>query len=169
MKKFIIIFLFFSVLQSCTSKSEPCDDKTDSNGFIKDTDQKIMLASDKAIDLFKQIDKAWFERDYEKIKTIVSKDATLRFANGDKGVGPQALIDLIEKEYQENINDGTGWEWSTDYAFSVKNSPTNNPKPGDLGEWVLAEFTTKKLNIIEWYQFNEGKLINWYQFNSLKK
>ena len=71
--------------------------------------------------------------------------------------------------YQENINNGAEWGWTTDYAFSVKNTPTDNPKTGDIGEWVLAEFTSEKFNTIEWYQFNEGKLINWYQFNSTVK
>ena len=90
----------------------------------------------------------------------------MRFANGEKGEGPDDLINLIEKEYQENLENGVEWGWNTEYAFSVKNSPTDDPKSGDIGEWVLAEFTNEKLNIIEWYQFNDGKLINWYQFNA---
>ena len=77
-----------------------------------------MLASDNVINIFKAIDKAWFDRDYDKIKTLVAKDATLRFANGDKGEGPDDLINLIEKEYQENLENGVEWGWTTDYAFS---------------------------------------------------
>ncbi len=163
MKKVFIVGL---LLIGCSQKNLPCDEKIQSNGFIIDTNQQVMLASEKAVDLFKEIDKAWFERDYDKIKTLVAEDANLRFASGDKGVGPMDLINLIEKEYKENTSSGTEWGWTTDYAFSVKNTPTENPKPGDIGEWVLAEFTSKKFNTIEWYQFNGGKLINWYQFNS---
>ncbi len=164
MKK--ILLLICLSLIGCNNMSQESDHKIKSNGFIINTDQKIMLASDDVINIFKAIDKAWFDRDYDKIKTLVAKDATLRFANGDKGEGPDDLINLIEKEYQENLENGVEWGWTTDYAFSVKNTPTDNPKPGDIGEWVLAEFTSEKFNTIEWYQFNEGKLINWYQFNS---
>jgi len=53
------------------------------------------------------------------------------------------LINLINKEYEENTNNGIKWGWTTDYAFSVKNTPTDNPKAGDIGEWVLAEFTSE--------------------------
>ena len=164
MKK--LSFLIVLLLISCNQTNQPCDNEIKSNGFIADTDQGVMLASDNAVDLFKSLDKAWFDRDYEKIKTLVAENATLRFASGEKGEGPEDLINLIEKEYQENINNGAEWGWTTDYAFSVKNTPTDNPKTGDIGEWVLAEFTSEKFNTIEWYQFNEGKLINWYQFNS---
>ena len=164
MKK--IIFIVGLLLTACNQSQQPCDDKIKANGFIIDTEQQVMLASNNAVDIFKEIDKAWFERDYEKIKSLVAEEATLRFANGDKGVGPKDLINLIKKEYEENTNNGIKWGWTTDYAFSVKNTPTDNPKAGDIGEWVLAEFTSEKFNTIEWYQFNDGKLINWYQFNS---
>ena len=161
-KLFIVLILFIA----CDQKSHPCDNEINSNGFIINTDQQVMLASSSSVELFKEIDKAWFERDYEKIRSLVADSATLRFANGDKGVGPNDLISLIKKEYEENTNNGIEWGWTTDYAFSVKNTPTKNPKAGDVGEWVLAEFTSEKFNTIEWYQFNDGKLINWYQFNA---
>jgi len=165
MKKiFLLIGLLLTI--GCFNLNQQSDDIIKSNGFIMDTEQKIMLASEDAVNLFKAIDKAWLDRDYNKIKSLVAKDATLRFANGEKGEGPDDLINLIEKEYQENLENGVEWGWNTEYAFAVKNSPTDDPKPGDIGEWVLAEFTNEKLNIIEWYQFNDGKLINWYQFNA---
>ena len=164
MKNILLLTGLFFI--TCNQKSQPCKDTIQSNGFIINTQQEIMLASNNAVELFKEIDKAWFERDYEKIKNLVSENATLRFASGEKGKGPDDLISLIEKEYQDNLEKGIEWGWSTDYAFSVKNTPTDNPRPGDIGEWVLAEFTSETFNTIEWYQFNDGKLINWYQFNS---
>ena len=160
------LLFFVLLLSACNQNNKPCEDEINSNGFIINTDQEVMLASSSSVDLFKEIDKAWFERDYEKISSLVDENATLRFANGDKGVGPNDLISLIKKEYEENKNNGIEWGWTTDYAFSVKNTPTDNPKTGDIGEWVLAEFTSEKFNTIEWYQFNDGKLINWYQFNA---
>jgi len=168
MKKLLFTVSLVLVI-GCNSPNPPCDDKINSNGFIKDTDQEVMLASQEAVDLFKMIDKAWFDRDYEKIKSLVSEEATLRFASGETGKGPQSLIDLIEKEYQENIANEIPWGWSTEYAFAVKNTPTDNPQPGDIGEWVLAEFSSEESYTIEWYQFNKGQLINWYQFNTPKK
>ena len=85
------------------------------------------------------------------------------FANGDIGQGPEDLIQVIDKEYQQSIENDESWGWDS-YAFSVKVTPTEANRGNETGEWVLAEFWTDESNIIEWYQISEGKLISWNQF-----
>tara|TARA_B100001057_G_scaffold65499_1_gene59249 strand:- start:36501 stop:36701 length:201 start_codon:yes stop_codon:yes gene_type:complete len=39
---------------------------SNSSGYIFEY-QKVMIGSDETVEIFKKIDKAWFERDYESI------------------------------------------------------------------------------------------------------
>ena len=158
MKKFLII-IFSTLLLSCSNTVE---NSKKSSGYIFD-DQKVMIGSDETVEIFKQIDKAWLERDYNAIRELVAEDARLVFANGDIGQGPEDLIQVIDKEYQQSIENNESWVWDS-YAFSVKVTPTEANRGNETGEWVLAEFWTEESNIIEWYQISEGKLISWNQF-----
>ena len=155
MKKLLII-IFSALLLSCTDTVEK------SSGYIAD-DQKVMIGSDETVEIFKQIDNAWFERDYDAIRELVAEDARLVFANGDIGQGPDDLVEVIESEYQQSTENDESWGWDS-YAFSVKVTPTEANRGNEKGEWVLAEFWTEESNIIEWYQISEGKLISWNQF-----
>ena len=163
MKKFIII-IFSTLLVSC---SDTVEIKQNSSGYIFG-DQKVMIGSDETVEIFKKIDKAWLERDYESIKVLVADDARLIFANGDIGEGPEDLIELIENEYQQSIQNDESWGWDS-YAFSVKVTPTDDNRANETGEWVLAEFWTEDSNVIEWYQIHENKLISWNQFRRERK
>ena len=49
MKK--LSFLIILLLISCNQTNQPCENEIKSNGFIADTDQGVMLASDDAVDL----------------------------------------------------------------------------------------------------------------------
>ena len=122
-----------------------------------------MIGSDETVEIFKQIDKAWLERDYNTIRELVAEDARLVFANGDIGQGPEDLIQVIDKVSSNPIENDESWGWDS-YAFSVKVTPTEANRGNETGEWVLAEFWTDESNIIEWYQISEGKLISWNQF-----
>ena len=158
MKK-ILIIIFSTLLLSCTNTVE---NPQKSSGYIADG-QKVMIGSDETVEIFKQIDKAWFERDFDAIRELVEEDARLVFANGDVGQGPEDLISLIEAEYQQSVDNDENWGWDS-YAFSVKVTPTDANRANETGEWVLAEFWTEESNVIEWYQISEGKLISWNQF-----
>ena len=160
MKK-ILIIIFSTLLISCAETEE------NSSGYIFD-DQKVMIGSDKTVDIFKQIDQAWLERDYESIRGLVAEDAVLVFASGETGTGPEDLISLIENEYQQSIENDENWGWDS-YAFSVKVSPTEANRGNERGEWVLAEFWNEESNVIEWYQIHENKLISWNQFRRSRK
>lgn len=158
MKKLLIV-IFSTLLLSC---SDTVEKSQKSSGYIFD-DQKVMIGSDETVEIFKQIDKAWLERDYNAIRELVAEDARLVFANGDIGQGPEDLIQVIDEEYQQSIENDESWGWDS-YAFSVKVTPTEANRRNETGEWVLAEFWTEEFNIIEWYQISEGKLISWNQF-----
>ena len=158
MKKLFMIILS-TLLLSC---SDTVENSQISSGYIFD-DQKVMIGSDETVEIFKQIDKAWLERDYNAIRELVAEDARLVFANGDIGQGPEDLIQVIDKEYQQSIENDESWGWDS-YAFSVKVTPTVANRGNETGEWVLAEFWSDESNIIEWYQISEGKLISWNQF-----
>ena len=158
MKNFLIIVLS-TLFINCSNSLEM---EQLSSGYIF-ADQKVMIGSDETVEVFKQIDKAWLERDYDAIRSLVAEDARLVFASGDIGEGPEDLIKLIESEYQQSIENNEEWSWDS-YAFSVKVTPTEEKIANETGEWVLAEFWTEESNIIEWYQIHDSKLISWNQF-----
>lgn len=164
MKKLVIVFSI--LLVSCAETGTGLVD-ANSSGYIFG-EQKVMIGSDKTVEVFKKIDKAWLERDYDAIRNLVAEDARLIFANGDIGEGPEDLIQLIENEYQQSIENNESWAWDS-YAFSVKVTPTDDQIANETGEWVLAEFWTEESNIIEWYQIHEEKLISWNQFRRTRK
>jgi|TARA_B100001094_G_scaffold282130_1_gene294033 hypothetical protein len=157
--KNLLIIIFSALLLSC---SDTVENSQKSSGYIADG-QKVMIGSDETVEIFKQIDNAWFERDYDAIRELVAEDARLVFANGDIGQGPEDLIEVIEREYQQSTENDESWGWDS-YAFSVKVTPTEANRGNETGEWVLAEFWTEESQVIEWYQISEGKLISWNQF-----
>ena len=163
MRKLLII-IFSTLYISC---SDNVVVQQDSSGYIFEG-QKVMIGSDETIEVFKQIDKAWLERDYDALRSLVAEDARLIFANGDVGQGPEDLISLIESEYQQSIDNNENWGWDS-YAFSVKVTPTEDKRANETGEWVLAEFWNDESNVIEWYQINDNKLISWNQFRRTNK
>ena len=118
MKKLLII-IFSALLLSCSDTVEK------SSGYIADG-QKVMIGSDETVEIFKQIDNAWFERDYDAIRELIAEDARLVFANGDIGQGPDDLIEVIESEYQQSTENDESWGWDS-YAVSYTHLtlPTN--------------------------------------------
>ena len=137
-----------------------------SNGFGPAEGQSIALGSEVTVDIFKRIDKAWAERDYETLKSYIAKDASMRFDDGTLVKGPKEFVKKIEKQYKE-IEKTYGWGWETISAFSVKAvGAKDSSVRNQIGEWVNAQFRGKDGSItMEWYQIHEGKIIYWYQAN----
>ena len=81
------------------------------------------MGSQESVDIFLKIDKAWKERDYDAIKSLVSKDAEFVNEKGEVFVGPQAFADYIEKDYQESLAKKLEWGWTINYV-SLQNQPT---------------------------------------------
>ena len=155
MKK-ILLLSVLGLFISCANQNQECE--TLSNGFTSQEGEQVTMGSQETVDIFLKIDKAWKERDYDAIKSLVSEDAQLMNEKGETLIGAQAFADYIEKDYQETVvQNGQEWGWTINYAFAVK--PTNSER----GEYVNARFTGSSGVYEEWYQIADGKIISWHQ------
>ena len=156
MKKLLFPIVFLQITFFCYGQN--------SNGFGPAVGQTIAMGSEVTVGIFKRIDQAWAERDYETLKTYIADEAFLRFDDGTQVTGPKAFVKKIEKQYKE-IQKTYGWGWETISAFSVKAIKAEDPTVrNQKGEWINAQFRNKDGSItMEWYQIYEGKVIFWYQ------
>ena len=155
MKKLLLLLSVLALFISCANQNQKYE--TISNGFTSTEGEQVTMGSQESVDIFLKIDKAWMERDYDAIKSLVSEDAQFVNADGESFIGGQAFADYIEKDYQETVvQNGQDWGWTINYAFAVK--PTN----ADRGEYVNARFTGNYI-AEEWYQIKDGKLVSWHQ------
>ena len=160
MKKLLLLSLI-GLFISCASQNQECE--TPSNGFIEGTGQSVTLGSEASIDVFKAIDKAWTDRDYETLKTLISNDGNFTHDDNTISTNAEEFIAHIEAGYQTSLESGEEWGWVTNFAFSVK--PTKS-EDGDYanenGEWVCARFTGSNGDVYEeWYQIVDGQLAMW--------
>ena len=162
MKNFILLFSLIGLFISCADNNHVCEVQT--NGFIDGTGQTVMMGSEASIDVFKKIDAAWAERDYETLKAHI---ATGEFIHDDGTISTNGdeFATKIESSYQESLAKGEEWGWTTNFAFSVKPSASDDPAyvfPNTQGEWVNARFTEANGTVYEeWYQIADSKLISW--------
>ena len=108
-----------------------------------------------------ELDKAWSNKDFEKMKMFFDDSATFLFAEGDRFNSVDGFIDHVKKQLgDEEAN------WTYDWAVAVDESP------GKDGEWVNAGFTsdvsktkedTSKIHYSEWYYVEDGKIKIWNQ------
>ena len=163
MKNYILSF-FTLFIVSCASSPQECETKA--NGFIDGIEGQVTMGEDSSVEVFKQIDKAWAEFDYEALKTFVAEGAEMRFADGRVGVGPDEFIEIIKAWVLEIENEGNENTWTTDYAFSLAVTSID-------GDWVNAQFTQTHTNpdskleaevFYEFYHIVDGKIQEWSQF-----
>ena len=163
MKNYILSF-FTLFIVSCASSPQECETKA--NGFIDGIEGQVTMGEDSSVEVFKQIDKAWAEFDYEALKTFVAEGAEMRFADGRVGVGPDEFIEIIKAWVIEIENEGNENTWTTDYAFSLAVTSID-------GDWVNAQFTQTHTNpdskleaevFYEFYHIVDGKIQEWSQF-----
>ena len=108
-------------------------------------------------------------RDYETLKSYIHDKPWMHFANGDIANSPQEFVDLIEKEYQDFQATDINWGWKTNFAYSVKQTKSENPEyKNQEGEWVNARFTSEDATYEEWYYIVDGKIQTWQQAKRLK-
>jgi len=87
----------------------------------------------------------------------------------DKALEIIDFVDLIEKEYQDFQTNNVNWGWKTNYAYSVKQTKSENPEyKNQEGEWVNARFTSEDATYEEWYYIVDGKIQTWQQAKRLK-
>jgi hypothetical protein len=160
MKKLLLLSLI-TLFISCANQDQECE--TPSNGFIEGTGQSVTLGSEATVDVFKAIDKAWAERNYESLKTLISDEGNYTHDDNSVSTNAEEFIAHIEAGYQDSLEKDEEWGWVTNFAFSVK--PTKS-EDGDYanenGEWVCARFTGANGDVYEeWYQIVDGKLAMW--------
>ena len=164
MRNILLVLVF---LVSCTNINQVADCETPSNGFIDGMEGKVKIGSASALDVFNEMDKAWAELDYDKIKTFVAEDAVMNFADGGKVTGPDEFVEYIKNwVVQVEEEDGNEYSWNTDYAFSLAVTTGE-------GDYVNAQFTSTHTNpdseleaevYYEYYHIVDGKVQGWNQF-----
>ena len=155
----ITLFMF-----SCSDTDHVCE--IQSNGFIDGMDGQVMMGSQSAVEVFKEMDKAWAALDYDKLKTFVADGAVMKFADGEVANGPDEFVEQIKREVVEIEEKGNDFKWNTDYAFSLAVTTGE-------GDWVNAQFTSTHTNpdseleaevFYEFYHIIDGKVQEWNQF-----
>jgi hypothetical protein len=167
----ITALIYSLTLVSCVSPP-PCE--TPVNGFLTGTSKQVKMGNTDAVNVFKQLDIAWANLDYEKMKTFIAEDAYLSFDDGFLATTPQEFIDKIKTEVAQTQAEGNNYEWTTNYAFALAQTDDGDDQTtGDIGDWVNAQFTSKTTNpdseidsevIYEYYHIVEGKVTQWNQF-----
>ena len=160
---------------SCNEK-QPCDVPT--NGFLTDTDFKVKMGSETAVDIFNQLDAAWAKRDYETMKTFIADEAFLNFDDGVVATTPQEFVDKIKADAAESEDEGDN-QWVTNYAFALALTDDGSEETTvDTGDWVNAQFTTTSTDpdseidsevYYEYYHIVDGKVTEWNQFKKTIK
>tara|TARA_B100001996_G_scaffold337297_1_gene289085 strand:- start:1790 stop:2302 length:513 start_codon:yes stop_codon:yes gene_type:complete len=162
MKNFISLVTLICLFMSCNDNTHKCEVPT--NGFGPYEGQTIYMGSESTIDVFKQIDVAWTNRDYETLKSLISDGGNFTFEDGTNVSTGDEFTSKIEKEYQESLEKGQEWGWKIDYAFAVHPKGSDDPNAtNQKGEWVNAQFSGQDGIYIEWYQIVNGKLVRWNQ------
>ena len=153
MKK-TFIFLFIIGIYSC-------DNSQKSNGFARSYEGPWKIGTQAGVDLVTELDKAWSNKDFEKMKMFFDDSATFLFAEGERFNSVNDFIGHIKKQME-----GQDANWTYDWAVAVDESP------GVGGEWVNAGFTsdisktnkdTSKIHYSEWYYIEDGKIKFWNQ------
>ena len=163
MKKYFLIGITLFMF-SCSDTDHVCE--IQSNGFIDGMDGQVMMGSQSAVEVFKEMDKAWAALDYDKLKTFVADGAVMKFADGEVANGPDEFVEQIKREVVEIEEKGNDFKWNTDYAFSLAVTTGE-------GDWVNAQFTSTHTNpdseleaevFYEFYHIIDGKVQEWNQF-----
>ena len=149
-------FIFLFIIGICS-----CDNSQKSNGFARSYDGPWKIGTQAGVDLVTELDKAWSNKDFERMKMFFDGSATFLFAEGEKFNSIDGFIDHIKTQ---KGNDDANWTY--DWAVAVDESP------GGGGEWVNAGFTsdisktnkdTSKIHYSEWYYIEDGKIKLWNQ------
>ena len=144
------------------------------------TVEQVVNANPSQIDLdpfFDAIDKAWASLDLETVKSYISDDAVMKFADGKVAIGGDEFVEMIQQEVEQWGE--AEYVWTTDYKFSLATTSDNDDSTNvDQGDWVNAQFTQEletpvdgnKRNVYyEFYHIIDGKVVSWNQFKRGEK
>ena len=59
------------------------------------------MGSENGLDVFDAIDKAWASLDLETVKSYISEDAVMKFADGKVAVGGDEFVEMIQQEVEQ--------------------------------------------------------------------
>jgi ketosteroid isomerase-like protein len=59
------------------------------------------MGSENGLDVFDAIDKAWASLDLETVKSYISEDAVMKFADGKVAVGGDQFVEMIQQEVEQ--------------------------------------------------------------------
>ena len=166
MKK-LLIFASIAILAACSAPQEkeaaeaaaPVERSIGFNTFLPDN--QWFLGTEATIEVVKDLDKVWAEKNYEAMAPYFVDTCKFFFPDGVVLDSPQAFIERMKEE-----DDGSEDAWTFDYAFSVDLDPTRG------GEHVHAGFTGSSISegdttmkrYHERYYVIDGKIVMWHQY-----
>ena len=108
MKKIFMILLIIGIF-SCNSSQK-------SNGFARSYDGPWKIGTQAGVDLVTELDKAWSNKDFEKMKMFFDDSATFLFAEGDRFNSVNGFIDHIKNQMGDN---DANWTYDSDVDVDV--------------------------------------------------
>lgn len=118
------------------------------------------LGTEEAIQLVKDLDKAWAADDYDNLRTFFADTCEFYFADGRTASSPQEFVETLQAE------DNGEATWTFDYAYSVDLDPTmggEHVQAGFTGTSVKDGVETRK-RYHESYYVVQGKVVMWNQY-----
>ena len=162
--KQLLLFAAIALLVSCNPKMNETtsDHQERSIGFNTMLPElKWHLGTDEAIQIVKDLDKAWAAQDYDAMRTFFADTAVCYFPDGKIAESADEFIEILKAE-----DDGSDVSWTFDYAFSVDLDPTRggeHVQAGFTGTSVKDDVETKKY-YHESYYVVDGKIVGWRQY-----
>jgi len=140
-----------------------CDSQERSMGFTNwspdGKEYKFFLGTDQAVQVVKDLDKAWSARDYDKMREYIADTAKFYWPNGVIHNSADEFINSLSAN--ENLENS----WTFNGAFSIDIDPTIG------GEHVHASFSNNtadslgtKRDYHEKYYVIDGKVVTWHQW-----
>ena len=156
MKHIFCTLLLTVLIVSCTQTNP-------ANGFSP-RETAITMGSQASVDVVIAMDKLWSEGNYEGMREMIADSAQFRWYDGK--------VQNTEEFIAELKSDTLSYEWSFDWAFSIKD---DNPEA--TSEWVNAGFNgsvsdsegteLEKALFNEWYLINDqGKITYWFNLKA---
>lgn len=161
--KNLLLVVFLLLFISCnTNKTEVAPAEERAIGFSTFLPElKWHLGTEDPIQMVKDLDKIWAERDYEAMRPFFADTAKFYFDDGKIANSPDEFITILKEGNADSES-----SWTFDYAFSVDLDPSTggeHVQAGFSGSTVKDSITTKKI-YHESYYIIQGKIITWNQY-----
>ena len=157
---FIVSVILFVSCNSNKAEEAPAEERAIGfNSFLPEL--KWHLGTEDPIQMVKDLDKVWAERDYEAMRPFFADTAKFYFDDGKFANSPDDFLNILKEG-----NADTETTWTFDYAFSVDldaSTGGEHVQAGFSGTSVKDSITTKK-KYHESYYIIQGKIVTWNQY-----